>query len=534
VSRVRPNTRKAAVALAALLVWLLVGAATAQFSAAAVKKKHSAAQAGTHAGTGAKAHSTTHGRSASSSTRSHSAFPSARGRATTTSRANYAAPHAHIVQRETVIEEISERLKEPAPHAISYLASLEGFYSQLAAYEQARRTGIGAGAGTGTEAGPLPTVRVLQWGDSHTAADMFTGEARRAFQSEFGDGGVGYLYAGHPFPGYHILGSTASQSSGWATAGNKFQQLTDGEALGMGGIRISTERAGETVTLDTPCSTLDLQYLVQPGGGSLSFTDNGGNPTIIQTGSGTSVATGLSAPAYEPVPSAGTLHYTCTPGEHHFALTTQDSAPVTLFGWVATQPGVTWECLGINGAVAPLILRWDQNLFTNYLRANQPALVVLAYGTNEAASPSFDEATYRQSLVSILTAIRQVAPDASVMFVGPPDRSTSAGYGRRRAWRTFTGTEAVIAVQREVCRQLGCAYWDQRQRMGGLGAMQRWVYAGWAQPDHTHFTGDGYRALADALVSDLMAGYQAYKERHSAPTVSALQGENNGIAHSRP
>ncbi len=526
MSRIHSNARKAAVALAALLVWLLVGAATVQFAAAA-KKKHTA-----QAGTASKAHSTTRGRAASSSARGRSA----------TSRANYAAPHAHIVQREAVIEEISDRLKEPAPHAISYLGSLEGFYSQLAAYEQARRAGIVAGAGTvagtGSDArsGPLSTVRVLQWGDSHTAADMFTGEARRVFQSEFGDGGVGYLYAGHPFPGYHILGSTASQSSGWATAGNKFQQLTDGEALGMGGIRISTERAGETVSLDTPCSTLDLQYLQQPGGGSLRFTDNGSNATMIQTGAAATTDPTANQSATEaavPVSTGiepGVFHYTCTPGEHHFELTTQDSASVTLFGWVATQPGVTWECLGINGAVAPLILRWNQNLFTDYLRANQPALVVLAYGTNEAASAAFDEATYRQSLFNILTTIRQVAPDASVLFVGPPDRSI----GGRRSWRTFTGTDSVIAVQRDVCRQFGCAYWDQRQRMGGLGAMQRWVYAGWAQPDHTHFTGDGYRALADALVSDLMAGYQAYKERHSAPTVSALQGENDGIARSRP
>jgi len=74
--------------------------------------------------------------------------------------------------------------------------------------------------------------------------------------------------------------------------------------------------------------------------------------------------------------------------------------------------------------------------------------------------------------------------------------------------------------------------------MGGLGAMQQWVYAGWAQPDHTHFTGTGYRALADALMADLMTGYHAYKERNPASTDvtarGAKIGATNGIASTNP
>ena len=51
--------------------------------------------------------------------------------------------------------------------------------------------------------------------------------------------------------------------------------------------------------------------------------------------------------------------------------------------------------------------------------------------------------------------------------------------------------------------------------MGGFGSMQRWVYAGWAQPDHTHLTGEGYRALADALLADLLSGYDSYRKAHN-------------------
>jgi len=292
-------------------------------------------------------------------------------------------------------------------------------------------------------------------------------------------------------------------------------QLGDCET-GLGGISISTERAGEWVTLDAPCTTLELQYLQQPGGGTLSFTDNGGDPVEIQTDAS------VSGP--------GTFSYFCPAGDHHFEVTTEQRAPVTLLGWVATQPGVTWESIGINGAEAPLILKWDQPLFSRYLKDNSPALIVLAYGTNEAASSYWDEETYRQAFASIVDTLHQYVPESSILVVGPADRSVA----QHRAWHPFAGTDRIVQAQRAVCRTHGCAYWDQRERMGGLGAMQQWVYAGWAQPDHTHFTGDGYRALADALLADLMTGYNAYKEHNATGSETAAQGAADGATGSNP
>lgn len=425
----------------------------------------------------------------------------------------YAAPRFAPERRAALIERIGDELKAPAQQPIAYPSALNGFYAQLEAHQsETPRTSQPAtgqpeaGAADPSQSG---TVRVLQFGDSHTAADMFTGEARRVFQEQFGNGGIGYSYAGHPFAGYRILGSARSQSEGWFTQGNKFMHLGNGET-GLGGISISTDRAGEFVTLDAPCATLELEYLQQPGGGSLQFTDNGSYPVEIQT----------DAPDIGP----GTYKYTCTAGDHHFEVIANQNAPVTLLGWVATQPGVTWESIGINGAEAPLILKWDQALFSSYLKENSPALIVLAYGTNEAASSYWDEETYAQTFASIVDTIHQYVPTSSILVVGPPDRSTA----QHRAWHPYLGTDRIIQAQRAVCRTHGCAYWDQRQRMGGLGAMQQWVGIGWAQADHTHFTGEGYRALADALIADLISGYQAYKAHNPI----AAQGATDGAASS--
>jgi len=376
--------------------------------------------------------------------------------------------------------------------AISYPGQLANFYRALLAHEQDPES---------------PTVRAIQFGDSHTAADMFTGEARQVLQRQFGNGGIGYSYAGHPFAGYRIVGSGRSQSGGWVTQGTHFRDLGDA-MLGMGGVSIETARQGETVTLDAPCTTLEVQYLAQPGGGTVSLTDDGVAVAEIST------ASAVEAP--------GTYRGTCAAGDtgpaivdstgeqrqqHHFVLTTESGASVKLLGMVALEPGVTWEAVGINGAEAPLMLRWDPTLFAAYLKDTAAALVVLAYGTNEAAA-RWDGESYREAFGRLVRTIHQLLPEAAVLVIGPSDRSVSA---RGRGFAPFEGTARIIEAQREVCRADGCAFWDQRQRMGGLGAMQRWAYAGWAQPDHTHFTGKGYQSLADALMADLLSGYEAYR-----------------------
>jgi len=493
----RVHLRMISFVVASLL--LVTGAANLS-AVTSTKKKHRPASAAQTTGKGirkapAQSAKTVNGKAAHPRTRA---------------RVRYlAGAHLDAAHKAALIEEIGTRLKEPAEKPIAYGSALDGFYAQLASHEAALK-----------DTGPhTDTVRVLQFGDSHTAADMFTGEARRVFQEQFGNGGIGYSYAGHPFAGYRILGSSRSQSTGWKTQGNKFLQLGNGQT-GLGGISISTERAGEWVTLDAPCSSLELQYLQQPGGGRLRFTDNGGEPVEIET----------DAPEAGP----GTFSYPCPEGDHHFEVTTEQSAPVSLLGWVATQPGVTWESIGINGAEAPLILKWDQTLFSRYLKDNSPALIVLAYGTNEAASSLWDEESYQQAFASIIDTIHAYVPESSILVLGPADRSTA----QRRAWHPFAGTNKIVRAQRAVCRTHGCAYWDWSERMGGLGAMQEFVYAGWAQPDHTHFTGEGYRALADALMADLMTGYQAYKVRTPTGSETAqgvvTQGVVNGSTGTNP
>jgi len=351
-------------------------------------------------------------------------------------------------------------------------------------------------------------VRVIQFGDSHTAGDSFTGALRTLFQQKFGDGGAGFSFAGYPFAGYHIHGTKRAQSTGWLALGTHLNDIGDG-MVGMGGVSLRTEAAGNWVSLDADATSLQVQYLIQPNGGSIEIRDN---DTLIAT-----VSTASSDTAAPD--TAGHFDTPVEPGPHHFEVLTIDPAPVRLLG-LSTQnsAGVTYEAAGINGAEASLFLRWNEALQQSLMLETNPALIVLSYGTNEAGDRNWTEEGYAAMFQRIIERCRRLAPNASILVVGPPDRAMRAG---RRAWRPFSGVDRIVAAQRSVCRQMHCAYWDQRSRMGGFGSMRDWVSISWAQPDHTHFTGEGYTELASALFSDIVQQYDSY----SPAPLTRAQGE---------
>jgi hypothetical protein len=71
---------------------------------------------------------------------------------------------------------------------------------------------------------------------------------------------------------------------------------------------------------------------------------------------------------------------------------------------------------------------------------------------------------------------------------------------------------------------MGCGFVDLRTEMGGPGAMQQWVKAGYAQSDHVHFTSPGYRMLGDAVYSDIMTQYWSFLKARAALIADSVSG----------
>ena len=162
-------------------------------------------------------------------------------------------------------------------------------------------------------------------------------------------------------------------------------------------------------------------------------------------------------------------------------------------------------------------LDWNSRIFNGEMADRDPALIVVAYGTNEALSKSWTADGYRTALGEVIHRLREAAPAASILLVGPPDCQYRLRNGKRLP---FPHLAEVIEIQRQVARETGCAFWDWRARMGGPGSVREWVEAGLGQGDYTHLTGPGYRMVGDMLFAEIMSQYGQFQTAMAGRTTN--------------
>jgi lysophospholipase L1-like esterase len=393
-----------------------------------------------------------------------------------------------------VLEKVSDGIQIPVESA----AALVPFFEQLYRHQ----TGAMAGA-----------LHILHYGDSHTAADEWTGDLRERFQEKFGDGGAGYSLAGRPYRGYRREDVRSGSTRGWHADG-LVGKPGDG-VYGLGGISMSAKAPHEAVFLLADAQEFELFYLQQPGGGALRIFDNGTPVDRISTN-------GEMAPAY--------YRYDADlGGTHRFEIETVEHAPVRLFGWVAENTtGVTYETLGINGAQASMVLDWNEEVLRSNIERRDPALIVLSYGTNEAGRKDWTLETYRETFARLIQRFRAADPTATILVTAPPDRYLRT----RKGWVVMDNVDMIVEAERQAAAAEGCAFWDLRAKMGGKGSMRQWVLAGMGQRDYVHFTAPGYRMIGDAMFRDLMSQYDLFlKARDAVAQAEPSESGTRNVTH---
>jgi lysophospholipase L1-like esterase len=207
-----------------------------------------------------------------------------------------------------------------------------------------------------------------------------------------------------------------------------------------------------------------------------------------------------------------------------FTVRAVGDGPVDLLGWSADRnaPGVTYSNFGTIGASITLLDRWDDAVLRRELAHLSPAMIVVAFGTNEGFRDATDPEAYAATFARRLRALRAVAPGAALLAIGPPDGARHAagagdcGDGR---WSTPPRLASVRAAQRRAAEEEGAFFWDWQAAMGGACSMVEWasVSPPFAAPDHVHLLAPGYRRSADGLFDTIMEGYARYRALRGAP-----------------
>ncbi len=349
-------------------------------------------------------------------------------------------------------------------------------------------------------------VHILIIGDSHSASDNIWGAWRNPLQARFGYGGRGVLPAGKPYVGFVPQGVHIEQSEGW-TVQNILKDFEPGHPFGISGFRLTAQHDGASLSLTAEPSQTFNRLVVcardQPGAGTL----------IVNFGP-TQSRVSLSAQ------SPGEVCTQFQVKEQAATASLSTEGPVTLTSWATFNDagGVAVSNLGVVGATLADFSRTNDGAVAEELRAYQPDLIVLEYGTNDGFVGHFDGGQFEALLHAQIQRVRRLSGGAPILIVGAPDansnrpgqRNNAEGYSADpdpsgSAWYSPPGLRAVRNIQRRVAGAEGVAYWDWVDRMGGPGYAEDWARATppLMRGDHVHYTLTGGAKVAGALEADM-------------------------------
>ena len=379
--------------------------------------------------------------------------------------------------------------------------ALDAFYDRLGALENP---------------GSEDHVAILHYGDSPTTADLITGDVRALLQQRFGDAGHGYLLTAKPWEWYGHRGTDIA-AHGWTM--NTAVGKGHADIYGLGGASFEgTSGASSRFTLkDGTQSSMELSYLAQPDGGTVTVSAAGGAPLAT-----ISTARDARQPEWKTVP--------LPPGTKAIDVRVV-SGRVELFGetFMRQQRGILYDSLGLNGASTTVLSRgFNADIWEAELRHDAPALVVINYGTNESNSAAFVEKQYERELRSSIARIRTALPNVSILVMSPMDRGERHGIDDIETMATIP---EIVAIQKRVAADAHCAFFNTYDAMGGDGTMSRWYTERprMVAADLIHPTPQGAGIIAKVFVNDLLEGYDKYRKTRAVPSQTAATGKQ---AHS--
>jgi lysophospholipase L1-like esterase len=407
-------------------------------------------------------------------------------------------------------------LAQSAPRQATALAALE-------AASPAPRGFVLPGAAYGElEPNVFATHRltILQLGDSHTAADFFTGRVRERLQQAFGAGGDAYIVPGKPHAGVRSALFESETSDGWS-----YEALQKSDAkrrFYLTGFNAVARRAGAALSLRSRGGRgydhAEVAFLKQPGGGRAEVLIDGTPAGSIDLDGAQDERATLSLKA----PGSGF---------REIAVRAESDAPVTVTGVDVGREGqgVSFISLGFPGATVQLLQKMATENLADDLRRIAPDIVVLAFGTNEGFNDNLDIANYTAQYEQIVRRLLDLRPGLRVVMIGPADAARPAGgchasgvgqtcesapvaqvfsasAGGPCRFPTPPKLAAVREAQRKLAERLGAIFWDWSSVQPSPCGAQVWAAA--SPPlmahDFVHMTLDGYKVSADRFADFLI------------------------------
>ena len=167
-----------------------------------------------------------------------------------------------------------------------------------------------------------------------------------------------------------------------------------------------------------------------------------------------------------------------------------------------TPTGIIVDNIPMRGSSGTVFTQIQRSELTDFFEDTNTRLIIMQYGGNmipQTENPSTISG-YVKSLRRQVAYLRQCAPHAAILFIGPSDMS-------KRINGEMTTNPLIPYMDRLLARMAHdehIGYWSIYQAMGGHNSMLAWQQRGLAGRDYIHFTRRGADKIGDMLADWLL------------------------------
>ena len=181
------------------------------------------------------------------------------------------------------------------------------------------------------------------------------------------------------------------------------------------------------------------------------------------------------------------------------------------------EPGVAIDNVALRGCSGTIFTRINEQTMRQSFALLDTRMIILQFGGNRmpGITSSNSIVAYMRELERQIDYVKRVAPQATLLFIGPADMGKSYN-GKLGTWK---GLPELNDSLRAMALRNKIAYWDMFNVMGGEGSMVQWVKhkPALAGPDHIHFTFNGAQEIGSDLAKSFTTYYDFFKLRKHVP-----------------
>ena len=323
-------------------------------------------------------------------------------------------------------------------------------------------------------------VRVVHYGDSQIEEDRITSTLRSHLQEQYGGIGPGLLPLVQTIPTRTVVqsllidGQRVTPKNGpqrWLVYGPKAQQRDSNNHYGV---------MGQVAVLDSLCDSVTVHF--EPYG-KLTKANYFSQMRVIATPS--IVVDGSRQ-------HKGALRDTLT------RLNIDLCGIGEVYGISLESPsGVIVDNIPMRGGSGNVFTKINRKQLTDFFAETNTRLIILQFGGNVMPWANTEERvrSYAYSMRKQIRYLRECAPNASLLFIGPSDMITVVD-GEKRSYPTIAYMDQQLA---RAAAAEGIAYWSLFKAMGGEGSMLQWQEKGLASSDGVHFYRSGANKAGELL-----------------------------------